>query len=594
MLFESITYQDELPFALSFINTGEENRHCHKEIEILLVLRGVTHYRIYHMDYELNPGDLIIADVEDLHQIHHSSSDILLLSLHVDTKYFEIMYPNIRYMFFVCEECMEGPAANRQLLEAKLALLKHRLARLAIDYTQERRDLSQLMEGINDLVSILVKHFQGFFMEDYQYKVSRENLSETDLQRLCSITRYILQNYNRKITLEDVSRSEHLSTYYVSHLIRKTLGFNFQNFVNAIRLEFAEKQLVFSNLTLMQVSQECGFSSPNYFNKCFSAWYGKTPAQYRKEYKPCERSFRDPFSQEEALELLLPYLNVSGSGRETSDRITIHPDFGDKEQEYIDFREHCAPRIRLESLEDLIRLGYQEREIRAIEPGCFLIEEKIMKKNRQMEQGLQRVQERFQIPVIESLKADMEHVAHKNTTSGSMNAAEAFPHIFAGKEVTLSGEKNGLFTAHDLGTPLYWGYRFLADLNRPQIAVHREYALIKSSGEWIAVCFNTSSETVLDVRFVADTLPEQFLLMQTELTERENCSQVLNALNSPGTLPGRIKQQINAASTGRTQFSHVNKRELLQPGLVVYHNTAVILEIASQLRDQKRKKEQDR
>ena len=103
-------------------------------------------------------------------------------------------------------------------------------------------------------------------------------MNEEDLRQLCRITRYILLNYRDKITLNDIAEMEHLSSYYLSHLIKENLGFNFQSFLNAIRLEFAEKELVFTGKTLLQISQDCGFSSPNYFNKCFSAWYGKTPA----------------------------------------------------------------------------------------------------------------------------------------------------------------------------------------------------------------------------------------------------------------------------------------------------------------------------
>ena len=131
---------------------------------------------------------------------------------------------------------------------------------MAFDYTREEKDMPLLIEEVNELVSILVNHFQGFFMEDYQYKTSQENMSPDDLHRLSRITRYIMLNYNKKITLDDVSEMEHLSSYYASHLIKKTLGFNFQNFVNAIRLEFAEKLLVFSSagshrlITLINVS----------------------------------------------------------------------------------------------------------------------------------------------------------------------------------------------------------------------------------------------------------------------------------------------------------------------------------------------------
>ena len=259
MLFERVPYLGELPFSVSFTNVLQEDKHCHKGIEIALVLRGVANYRIYHMDYELNPGDLIIADAEDLHQFHDSSPDALVLLVHVDTQRFERRYPDIRYMFFVCEECMEGPAGDKQLLQSKLAVLKHRLAKLAYDASSEEADASLLTADVNSLVSILVNHFQGFFMEDYQYKTSRENISAIDLQRLSRITRHILQNYSQKITLEEVARLEHLNAYYISHLIKNTFGFNFQNFVNAIRLELAEKQLVFSNLTLTQISEGCGF-----------------------------------------------------------------------------------------------------------------------------------------------------------------------------------------------------------------------------------------------------------------------------------------------------------------------------------------------
>lgn len=64
MLFESISYRDNLPFEISFLNVAGESKHCHRELEIILVLRGVTHYQIYHTDYELNTGDLIIADAD--------------------------------------------------------------------------------------------------------------------------------------------------------------------------------------------------------------------------------------------------------------------------------------------------------------------------------------------------------------------------------------------------------------------------------------------------------------------------------------------------------------------------------------------------
>ncbi|MEG2200064.1 MAG: AraC family transcriptional regulator, partial [Anaerovorax sp.] len=550
MLFESITYQDNLPFEISFSNVGEENKHCHKEIEIVLVLRGVTHYQIYHMDYELNPGDLIIADVEDLHQIHDSSDDILLLTLHVSTKHFEHIYPNIRYMFFVCEECMDGTGGSNQILQSKLAILKHHIAKLALNSDHNKGNPTQLTDDINELVSILVNHFQGFFMEDYQYKTSREDISDVDLHRLSRITRYILLHYNQKISLEDVSNMEHLSSYYVSHLIKKTLGFNFQNFVNAIRLEFSEKLLVFSNLTLMQISEECGFSSPNYFNKCFSSWYGKTPAQYRKDYHPCERAYKTPFTKEEAIALLTPYLNVSliyGNEKgEIPNQILISYDsHGGK---FEDFWKNYGPKISINSITDILQLGYLEDKIREIHPVSFVLDESLLKTNKDSEKALGMIASRFHSSV--TLEPHLSNLAHGMIAPGTPTA---FHHVFNAKnpKFFLYGQSNALFTLEGLSTPFYKVYTLFSQLKNPQIHIDKNYAVVKSLDSISIILFNVSSHTIINAHVATKNLPEKFFLVRTEFSEKENCYTAISDLGSPCTLPNFLKNRIDTANPGK-------------------------------------------
>lgn len=581
MLFESANYHDNLPFELSFLNIGEESKHCHKEIEIVLVLRGVTHYQIYHMDYELNPGDLIIADVEDLHQIHDSSDDILLLSMHVDTKRFENIYPNIRYMFFVCEECMEGPSGNKQILESKLSLLKHHIAQLALDCAMEEKNISKLTAGINELVSILVNHFQGFFMEDYQYKTSQENLNPIDMHRLSRITRYISLNYNKKITLDDVSNMEHLSSYYVSHLIKKTLGFNFQNFVNAIRLEFAEKLLVFSKASLMQISEECGFSSPNYFNKCFSAWHGKTPAQYRKDYHPCERTCKADFTKEEAIAFLMPYLMLSGISEnlehQALQQISISVDF--KNSIFVDFWEKYAPEILLNSMDDILRLGYYQEKVKQIRPSAFLLEESLLKSNKELEKNTEMFLSHFDRPLL--------HVANVKKPDDLIiagNGAVALQHILNRQDknrtkVFLFGQGNALFTEEGLATPFYSVYEFFSQLNRPQISVGQNHVLVKTKDSFYVLLFNIDPLHVVSVKILTHEFSEKFYLLKTEILENENCYSAIDALGSPSVIPELLKKRINCANMTRPQFSAIDKNESPILEYMVQNNTVTILEI---------------
>ena len=573
MLFEQIAYMENLPFELSFLNVGEESRHCHKEVELLLVLRGVTHYRIYHMDYELNPGDLIIADAEDLHQIHDSSEDILLLSVHVDTGRFDLLYPNIRYMFFVCEECMEGPAGNRQLLQSKLAILKQQLAKLAIDYTRAKLDVPLLTREISDVVSTMVTHFQGFYMEDYQYKTSPQDLRPEDLQRLCRVTRYIMLHYREKIALDDIAAMEHLSPYYMSHLIREHLGFNFQNFVNAIRLEFAEKQLVFTNKTLTQISQDCGFSSPNYFNKCFSAWHGETPSQYRKNYVPCERSYKTPFTKEDALSLLEPYLYVSGAEKKRPHSLTVETGF--EADGFLSFQEVFAPIVVIDSAESALSLGFCQKKLQQIRPASFLLTESFTRKNRALAAA-----------VTQRLTAMGFSIAceQKNLEVCSIPKsypAAIFQQILEEKHrcFLLWGKESSLFLAGDFPSPICDFYSFFRELEDPLVQVNKNYILIKSPSDRLLIFYNPDPDTSLHIHLPAGILPEHTALFQWEFSSREDVLSTLRQTVPADRISSFLSQKIKQQGTGPMRVSLPNKKHAPVADFSIPPGTVVVFDI---------------
>ena len=349
MLFESISYRDDLPFEISFLNVAGESKHCH--------------------------------------QIHDSSEDILMLSMHIDTGRFNDIYPDIRYMFFVCEECME----------------------------------------------------------DFQYKTSSQDMSEEDLQRLCRITRYIMLNYKEKISLDDISQLEHLNSYYLSHLIKENLGFNFQNFVNAIRLEFAEKLLVFSNMTLMQISQECGFSTPNYFNKCFSAWHGKTPAQYRKDYVPCDRTIIGSFTQDEACEMLSGYIINADSDDAPPGTAPLFPaqyaDFGSLPWSK-EFEPVAGPSVLLDSMEAVIKYESLSEELASLGSFTAVIDPELLKRNRDLD--------------ISMLPADVQIPDALPASAAADCTAEAYRELFVNKNTLISlwGGPHSLFSEDNISSPV--------------------------------------------------------------------------------------------------------------------------------------------
>ena len=76
-----------------------------------------------------------------------------------------------------------------------------------------------------------------------------------------------------------------------SHTFRKVkseTGISVNQFIKEIRLQEAASLILNSNLNASEISYKVGFSSPSYFNKCFSKYYGVTPGEYKEKPAPTE------------------------------------------------------------------------------------------------------------------------------------------------------------------------------------------------------------------------------------------------------------------------------------------------------------------
>jgi|GEM_PF-2172497 len=326
MLPETVEHYHGLPFSISFSNVAEEDLHYHREMEMSLVLRGSVTCRIYHLDYKLNAGDIVLVDTEDIHRMYNGSEDILMLTLHADLFAYKNIYPDISYMFFACEDCTKGPEAKYQELQNKVSVLKQNMRDL-ITLCHENKSDDILRKHINAFVSLLVEQFREFTFEGLEFKAGQKKIPKLDMDRLYRIIRFIYENHDQKITLGSLAELEHLSPYYVSHLIKNNTGLSFQNFLNYSRVEFAEKYLLDGRYTLTQISGYCGFSSPAYFNKCFRIWHGVTPAQFKKDLRPCSRRHARDFTVSEAFALLgdfVPAVSEAYEEHIREIRIDIH------------------------------------------------------------------------------------------------------------------------------------------------------------------------------------------------------------------------------------------------------------------------------
>ncbi len=485
MLLEHVAHYKNLHFAIDFSNVAGEAPHYHRETEMALVLQGSATYRIHHQEFHLKTGDAIVVDTQDLHCITESSEDVIMLTFYIDMEAFTDSYPNIDFMIFACEEFGQDSSQRHQKMQNKISFLIHHMVQMMFLSQNSETEDSQLAEKLQEILYLMVNHFQGFFIQNREFRSGNDDANPADLDRLYRIIKYMYRNYDRKITLNDVAQNEHLSIYYASHMIKKLSGLSFQNLLNYIRVECAEKLLNEHRYTLTQISELCGFSSLTYFNKCFTTWHGITPSQYKKLPRASARTFHKPFDRGHAFALLTEYLNTELPHKETSEnRFSSQHIFLPIQNHYensVPLQEVCPLHIVANSKQQM----YEYRDILA----------------------------RF--------SADSVSAYDVNTSCDVVNPAQALEYTIGERNLRtrLKGQLPSLLTAEDFPTPFYVIYKALASVKGMICEKQKQYILVKNNSVITLILFNcTESDMFVHLQFNRNVRPEFMIRKTLEFT----------------------------------------------------------------------------
>ena len=102
------------------------------------------------------------------------------------------------------------------------------------------------------------------------------------LAKLMPILEYVDENYNKDLTLESVSSHFGLNPSYFSRMFKKALGSAYTEYLNFVRICKAEKLLKDTDMSVLEVAMETGFSSVTYFNRVFKKIRNCSPTTYKK------------------------------------------------------------------------------------------------------------------------------------------------------------------------------------------------------------------------------------------------------------------------------------------------------------------------
>lgn len=93
---------------------------------------------------------------------------------------------------------------------------------------------------------------------------------------------YIQANYNKEISLDDVSREVDISPYYFSKIFKEETKENFIEYLTNLRIAKAKALLAETDLSMKEICSKVGYSDPNYFSRTFKKNVGVTPTEFKE------------------------------------------------------------------------------------------------------------------------------------------------------------------------------------------------------------------------------------------------------------------------------------------------------------------------
>ena len=272
---------EQFPFLVSYQKLSEYESgsfmwHWHPEIEITYVQKGTMCYKVNHMVYHLKEGDIVFNNSGALHSCTmENQKDCAYIPVTFDSRLIYGFFQstvNSKYVDPVIQDSML-PAICIDQSEPWHKPFREYLLRI-IDLDEKKPDFYELDITIclQSMWRLLLEHIT------YEPQASRENSLEYD--RIKKILSYIEENYQNKITLNDIAGHIHLCESECTRLFKRHMNTTLFAFLQEYRIE-RSLEFLRADQPVSAVADKAGFSDPNYYSKVFAKIKGCSPREYR-------------------------------------------------------------------------------------------------------------------------------------------------------------------------------------------------------------------------------------------------------------------------------------------------------------------------
>ena len=269
MEFENIEHRKGLPYKLFLVSIGHRSHHFHSDLEVIFVIQGKIQVQIGQTSYEIHQNEFCLINPYEIHSITDLSQDQnILLIIQLTTSAIALK-----------QNFMSKLKFHTIKIEKRQLELRNLMYKMYVESFNEQIYSDYLLNAyILEFAALLLKHLP------YEVLETSSQSTRTDaFKRLKYVIDYVEAHFDEKNSLDQLANDLHISKYHLSQFIKQHMGISFQEYLNAVRLTHAITRLLSTDMSILDIALESGFSDQKYLNALVRKRYGFTAKTLRRE-----------------------------------------------------------------------------------------------------------------------------------------------------------------------------------------------------------------------------------------------------------------------------------------------------------------------
>ena len=242
--------------------------HSHEFVEMVYIVSGEAENKLGDEQIPLQSGDLfVMADREIQHSLF-PKCDPAAFSI------INIIFPYDFYQF-----PWDAISPNRIFSAREILNLQVLVEQIADEYENKRWKYEDITYSLTKV--LLTQIFRCLPSRKVQ-KMSNDQAKKQVNTYIEAAKKYIRQNYDTQITVDDVAKASGLSRQYLQRLFKREKSTSVVAYIIKYRIEQACRFLLNTDYSVAKIAQMVGFNDLKYFYLQFKKIVGETPTRYKE------------------------------------------------------------------------------------------------------------------------------------------------------------------------------------------------------------------------------------------------------------------------------------------------------------------------